>query len=498
MRYLASCVVLALALAGCQSTPSFDPGVTYQAADGRQFRVERLDKTPGSYARLGSNTLRYFPHATYELEREDDRYFYVRQYVATVVRPAQGDSEGTAKDVQLPERAHYRWQDFDRGLPRSGQWRDSFALADVNGDGHVDLVFGSARKSFSGPAIFLGDGKGSWTRWAAARFPALPYDYGGAAAADFDGDGKQDVAFAIHLRGVVALRQTLSTGVFDALGVGLPLARGNEPSVMSSRRVLAFDWRGNSRAALVAVNERLATDVASRIVDGIVVYELVEGGWQRVADDVRLQRGSQVATTSSGSHLVVSESIPTGGELRLSIRADGRWTDHRVSGLPDSAVVTAIAASNDPVADQGRLQIALSWRSRASGSWWMTTALARQDVSGRWQLAPLSSVAESADVQAMTFAALAGTGRSNIVTVNSEGKIRLFREASNGTWTREPDIAAPTWRFGCQGFDLKAKDLDGDGRDELVVAFAGESTALARALECTNGGGIQAFKLIEQ
>jgi hypothetical protein len=37
-------------------------------------------------------------------------------------------------------------------------------------------------------------------------------------------------------------------------------------------------------------------------------------------------------------------------------------------------------------------------------------------------------------------------------------------------------------------------DLDGDGRQELVTAFAGEVSGFADPTKCLNGGGIQAWK----
>jgi len=51
-------------------------------------------------------------------------------------------------------------------------------VADMNGDGHLDIVHGPARKQSGPPVIFLGDGQGSWTQWKEARFPSLAYDYG--------------------------------------------------------------------------------------------------------------------------------------------------------------------------------------------------------------------------------------------------------------------------------------------------------------------------------
>src|SRR5258707_1200039 len=42
--------------------------------------------------------------------------------------------------------ASLTFQPFGAGLPTSGQWREGFRLADLNGDGQLDLVHGPARK----------------------------------------------------------------------------------------------------------------------------------------------------------------------------------------------------------------------------------------------------------------------------------------------------------------------------------------------------------------
>src|SRR5207253_1989642 len=73
------------------------------------------------------------------------------------------------------------------------------------GDKFLDLILPPQRGSASGtPMIYLGDGKGNWNRWTAAKWP-IRIDYGGVAAGDFNKDKKMDLAFAIHLQGLLIL-----------------------------------------------------------------------------------------------------------------------------------------------------------------------------------------------------------------------------------------------------------------------------------------------------
>lgn len=71
------------------------------------------------------------------------------------------------------------------------------AMADLDRDGDLDLVFGCEGKgSYKGDRLYLNDGKGNYTDATAGRLPKVADWTSGIAAGDVDGDGDLDLVFA--------------------------------------------------------------------------------------------------------------------------------------------------------------------------------------------------------------------------------------------------------------------------------------------------------------
>jgi hypothetical protein len=80
------------------------------------------------------------------------------------------------------------WLKASEGLPASGPF-ETAALADMDADGHTDLVaFGAGQVK-----VYLGDGGAAWTQAAAFTLPAPGY-FAALAAGDLDHNGRPDIA----------------------------------------------------------------------------------------------------------------------------------------------------------------------------------------------------------------------------------------------------------------------------------------------------------------
>lgn len=387
---------------------------------------------------------------------------------------------------------------FDAGLPQEGQWRNGLAVADMNADGHPDIVHGPPRKGSPSPVIFLGNSEGQWERWTTS-FPDLAYAYGDVAVADFDGDGHQDVALAMHRRGIAVFRGD-STGTFRPWSAGLPWLEGDTAEGFTSRCIEAVDWNGDGSMDLVAAWEgfdRLTLSAAAprRANHGVSVFlNEGDGTWRALL-------GMDKADGTFGDGLAVvdldgdgrTDFVMASRQLNPSLvgglgRGTDGWQALHAAGLPAQTYITGVCALGE--ASNGVLLARLTHDGRRFEAAIDRMAL---DKRGAIQRTPVLTLDASA-VTAMACGDVDGDRFADVALGHDDGSIRLLHGDGAGGW-RPLETTEP---LGGEGrcYSVTLEDVDGDGRAELIAGFARETQAVgALGMGTTRSGSLRVWIL---
>lgn len=510
----ARCLAAVLLFAVACGEGHFEEGRTYRDERGAAFTVKRLPKIEGQYRWLDAKTIRYEPFQVYEVAEQDDDTLVVKIYEATpasTVPPAPAAAE-KAYVAEIAASSRFVPEEIGKGLPRVGQWRQGFDVGDVDGDGNADLVSGPRRKMLGPPIVLRGDGAGGFTRWADASFPRLPYDYGDVAIADMDGDGVQDLAFAAHLRGLAVLKGD-GRGGFSALGDGLVLRAGGPPGAdgrVSSRAIAVADWTGDGLPELIALPDgptRFASAArapGTPAVDrGMRVFTLRDGRWTPLAPDAADVDDAIFADELALGDLDgdgVSEAVAATNVLGLTRlvrrRTQAGWRSEDLAAVLHPEAIVPAVATGDFDRD-GRDDVVVGW-SNAEGGVWRTgidVLFSRPDGFVRRAVAVEESRRQ---VTGLATGDLDGDGALDLIAVRDDGVIELFAGDGAGFVTRDATVPVPAWRAGCAATHVEVAELDGDGKADVVVSFAGERVGLdlTPTPRCASGGGLEAWRAL--
>ncbi len=473
---------------------------------GRQYKEARISKKEAR--RVTPELVRTQWGVPIEVVREDEEYFYYKLFRVPDAEPAAAAAPAPAAPpppVKIAEGRTLALRPFEQGLPTAGQWREGFTVADMNGDGAPDLVVPPARQTLRPPVIFLGDGKGTWRPWREAVYPKIGFDYGATAAGDFNGDGHQDMALAIHLRGIIALLGD-GKGGFTAALDGLEFAQGSADmqKAYPSRAILAVDWDRDGRLDLVAQGEGPSLSPAPGVKSaaqrgfGIAVYRNVgDGKWSRIeggAEPTRLF-GTNLAAGDFNADgridLVMASSVLGRQDILALGGDDGSWTWGVLTDVPPQSFVRGVAAADFD--RDGRDDVALSWLAFANGAWrhGVDTFLSRAD--GTWVRTALLNQAGREATNSLAAGDVSGDGVPDLAGVTSDGRVMLWRGRGDGSFIRER--AADTRAVGgCRGTAVRVADLDGDRQGELVAMFGQEPST--EKTGCTTAGALRAWKVV--
>lgn len=489
--------------------------------EGRQFYLEPIPRVENTYRWIDETRIHVLG-AYAKVVDFDDEWFYIKVYR----KPADSKNPRQTRELTPEEREEilstYRvetetvdrlhFTPFDEGLPRRGQWRNGFEIADINGDGDLDIVHGPPRKGGSWPAIFLGDGEGHWRPWQEVSFPA-GYDYGDVATADFNGDGHLDLALGIHLRGVRVLVND-GEGHFTEWTEGtdyeVPGAGGSGDG-FASRALTAVDWDGDGRPDLVASGEGPHPKSPLRgtqrvgpmssvmfIIFGPVIYlNQGDGTWLKHSQDRNESEiyGDDVALgdfDGDGATDFATASSKMGRTDLVNLKGEGvSWEPQPIPEVRPWAYVRSVSAADFD--GDGRDDLAVAYLAYQLETWRNGIDILYSRPGNTWERRPVFVREGRVALYALSHGDLDGDGALDLVAIDADGGVHVWLGDGEGGFVREesPELDQPRGR--CRGFHVEIADLNGDGRDEVVTAFADEASAYFDPTRCPNGGGLAAW-----
>lgn len=467
----------------------------------REYYIEVIPKKDfGAYTRVDEGSIRTKHGLRYMIAGEDEENFYVKFYNTKKIKiakrgPGEPKAEALAEVAQeyeveeIPSADVLEVSNFGEGLPASGMWRHGFGLGDMNGDGHTDIVHGPARKSGTGPQIFLGNGAGSWQLWEAATFPDLTYDYGDAAVADFNRDGHDDFALGMHFRGVVVLVND-GQGHFKTWTDGIKLMgldAGRRP-LLTTRRIDTLDWNRDSWPDIIALSEGPPSleQVGKPGTSGKVLYlNQRDGTWNKRSDGAKTF-GDDIVVTDLNSDgkvdFLTASSVGGDRDLINLHQDDGSWKAISLDVVRPSAWVSAIEVA-DLDGDE-RQEIILSYVNIVLGVYRNGVDVLYPQDDGSWKRRVLRAIegrGQDSAVHTMASGDLDLDGHTDLVFSEADGEVFIFRGDGKGFFLHEEEAGLKVSRPACRGYDIAIADVSGDGRPEIIASFAGE--------DCQPAGG---------
>lgn len=328
--------------------------------------------------------------------------------------------------------------------PSGGYEANGVTAADFNGDGKPDLAVANGKDPGSvGVLLGMGDGRFS----PVVAYPSSGLNAQSLTVSDFNGDGKKDLAFL----GYSVARFTYEVGVLLGKGDGTFLEAKTYSAGYNPTSIAAADFNGDGKDDLAFNNAPNAG------FDGYIGVLLAQsnGGFAQMAsypcgayNPVSIAAGDYNGD-GKPDVAVANEYEGNGNNLGLLL-GEGDGSLAPVFTFPSGATVLSSIASNDlnkdgiqdlMVGHAGKIEVLLG--------------------KGKGTFAAPATYPTGFYPGKITAADFNGDSKKDLAVINQEGISTLFGKG-NGKFV--PTI---TYLSGSRG--LTAADFNGDGKDDLAV-----------------------------
>ncbi|MGE7417525.1 FG-GAP-like repeat-containing protein [Methylobacterium tarhaniae] len=319
----------------------------------------------------------------------------------------------------------------------------SVSLADVNGDGKLDLV--TANSDPSTASVLLGNGDGTFKAKTDFGTGSSPYS---VALADLNGDGKLDLVTTNNDSGSASVLLGNGDGTFQAKA---DFGTGGSPIA-----VTLADVDGDGKRDIVTAN--YGNSVSVLLGNG-------DGTFKPKAD----------ATTGSGSRSAALADLDGDGKLDIVTANQFAGTASVLLGngdgtfKPRTDIVTGRGSLSVKLADldgDGRLDIVTA--NNDSGT--VSVLLGNGDGTFRAK----AEFSSGRSPYAVALADIDGDGQIDIVTANSGGaSTSVLLGNGDGTFKDKVDFGT-----GRTPLAVALGDLDGDTKPDIVTAQIGGSASV--------------------